>query len=1205
VTINLASPFPTITLDGLTIDASNAGVILDGSSIAITTANGLQIHGADGIVVKGLQVINFPDDGIEIAGGAQNVIIGGDRTVGAGLLGEGNLISGNGDDGIYLAGATTAWNTIEGNYIGTNRQGTAAFGNSDDGIHISLGTHDNTIGGSSEGRRNLISGNNEDGVFVTGAGTTNNTLAGNLIGTDASGASPLPNVDDGVHISQGASANTIGGTSAAERNIISGNSDDGVYLTGAGTQSNQVMGNHIGVSVTGAEALANLDNGVYISEGASGNVIGGTVDGAGNVISANGYKGILIVSADTWGTEVIGNLIGTNAAGDSALGNTWDGIEIAGYAHDNRVGGTTANERNVLSGNGSNGIIIIGGAHHNEVQGNLIGTDSTATFAIGGQPNGGVDLADGAQYNTIGGPTAAERNIISGNGVDGIFVEGAETQFNTIQGNFIGTDLSGSAAIPNNPWGLFILNTASNNLIAENLIRGNLGHGMEITFGATANEIRENEVRQNGGAGIHLTSGVSQHQVISNTITGNGRAGVWMEDGCIQNELASNLIYDNAESGIQLDGMANGAISAPELTALTTETITGTASPGARIEFFSDDDDEGRVFEGYVLADGSGAFVFDKPGGFSGPNVAATSTDPDGNTSGFSRPLHFLWTLLLFLSGDNDLEQAMVDTFDGLVAAGPSPRANVLVLMDRYTSTTAYSGTVLYDVTWGEAVSLLAAVTSAGERNMGDGQTLTDFVDWGRAHYPARYVFLAIVDHGGGWAPSPYVGTGALPPHERTWMGGGSGLSWDFTSGHDYLESPEIRQTMAAITNDGADPLDVVFYDTCLMGLTEVAYQIQEYATFFVSSQNIGWAPIGSQHRYVRLIRGIEPDTTPRRLAEQMVQSYADGMPPELHPFTISAVDLAQLPEVANTAHGLAVAISNTLTNHASTDVLYDTYFASQKFDYDSDFVLEPATDGLVDLYDFALNASQQFTDPEVIAAAQSVTAAISLAVVAEEHRSGAPWLLPMQMWGLTDAHGLSAFLPLGEDLELPIVVTETSGFAPGEVLTRNLRLRDSYTDAQLRFVADTSWDSLIHLYYDLTASPVPTDTTVGPAEGLISPDVTSPRTTISVSGPLTVGQTITVTWISTDTQSGVLSASLWHRPYQGEWMTVGSPQSGSSGVFSFTLFEQCLNDFAVQATDEAGNVEPIENESNEASINVQPCSLIYLPLVEKSKMSP
>lgn len=1213
VTISLQTALPELSQDSVTVDASNAGVVLDGSAITDTEKNGMRINGATGVVIKGLQILHFPDDGIEVRNRAQKLVIGGSRYAGLSPLGEGNLLSGNGDDGlfitgthtsgivikgnlvssngmgsptgdgIYIAGPDTSGVIVEGNTIGVNPQGTGSQGNADDGIHISLGAHRNVIGGSTFAQRNLIGGNGSDGVFLT-MGAMSNTVCGNYIGTDASGTLSIPNGDDGVHLSQGVHHNRIGGTGIGEGNLISGNTGYGVYLRGVGTRANEIQGNTIGTSLNGSDALANARDGVHIAEAASENTIGGLVDGAGNLISGNGGNGVLIVGQETLSNHIVGNLIGTSADGDARLGNAGEGIKIDAASHDNQIAG------NVISGNGWNGLIIVGMAHHNLVYGNFIGTDKTGSFTVGGQPAGGIDLASGAHHNVIGGPTAAERNVISGNGVDGIFIEGGDTTSNTIQGNTIGMDGSGLVPVPNDPWGVFILNGAPGNLITGNLIAGNVSHGLEVTYSAMDSNIVSNTISTNGGAGIHFTEGAFLHRVTSNTIAGNNLAGIVIEAGCAQNTLTGNSIYGNGGQGIQLNGTISETVPAPVLTVVATDTITGTTVSSARVEFFSDDEDEGRIYEGFTVADASGVFSYTRSQGFAGPNVTATSIDADGNTSEFSLPAHLLWTILLYLNGDNDLEEYMFDTLTNTVESGPSPLANVLVLLDGYTTTTAYSETVSYDITRGRATVITSHVTTTGERNMGDGQTLVDFVVWGQNWYPAYHTLLAIVDHGGGWAPesSGASSSGAMARH-TDWFAGNSGLSWDFSSDYDYLDSQETRQAMADITEDGAEPLDVVFYDVCLMGMVEVAYQIKDYASFFVSSQNIGWAPLGPGGRYVRAIQGIGPTATPRDVAALLIQTYAEGNPPNGHPFTISAVDQAALITVTTAVDQLAVAISQTLVSPERASLLHEVYSATQKVDYDADFRIEAAGDGFVDLYDFAVQVSRRYTEPAAIAAAHAVTTALETAVVAEEHLSGSPWPVPGELWDLDDVHGLSIFLPLGEDLELPILITETSTITPDLVITRNLRLRDMYTGEQLQFVADTRWSDMIASYYEVVSSPVPTDVTDGPAGGLLEPDIVPPRTAITVTGVLSVGEQITVTWVASDTQTGVGGATLWHQPPGGQWASI-SAQTGSSGAFTFTLSEVCLNSFAVQAYDGAGNVEPFDGVFNAIVVKVRPC---------------
>src|SRR5262249_8379013 len=150
-----------------------------------------------------------------------------------------------------------------------------------------------------------------------------NVVQGNLIGTDKTGLAALGNHIDGVMIQTTATNNTIGGTSLAARNVISGNTSQGVEISDSATTGNVIAGNFIGLASNGTSALGNGGQGVYVHAGAQNNTIGGTAAGAGNVISANAGYGVELLGSTTstnvTGTLIAGNLIGTNAAGTSLV----------------------------------------------------------------------------------------------------------------------------------------------------------------------------------------------------------------------------------------------------------------------------------------------------------------------------------------------------------------------------------------------------------------------------------------------------------------------------------------------------------------------------------------------------------------------------------------------------------------------------------------------------------------------------------------------------------------------------------------------------------------------------------------------------------------------------------------------------------------------------------------------------------------------
>ncbi|MFQ5575981.1 MAG: beta strand repeat-containing protein, partial [Anaerolineae bacterium] len=429
--------------DSLTIDASSAGVILDGSGTPSGTV-GLQINGAIGVVIKGLQVLNFPNVGINITNGAKYNLIGGvNAAQGSGCAGDCNLISGNGDDGVLMADNGTMSNTISGNYIGTDISGMVAIANAGVGVWIGNGAQANFIGGSTPGERNLISGNLSDGVSINDSGTMSNTVSGNYIGVNISGTTAISNAFNGVIILSGASNNLIGGSTPGEGNLISGNGDSGVSLSDSGTMSNTVRGNYIGTDVSGTSPLGNNWDGVFIGNDASFNTV------EDNLISGQARVGVSLNGQGnaSQGNVVRNNFIGTDAAGTAAVGNGWNdpytAVEVY-YTADNII------EDNLISGNYGAGIVIQGiTSTGNIARGNTIGLNISRTTAI---PNGnnGVRLENGANGNTIGGVNAAQGsgcagdcNLISGNGDNGVELSGSGVSSNTVRGNWIGPYVGG------------------------------------------------------------------------------------------------------------------------------------------------------------------------------------------------------------------------------------------------------------------------------------------------------------------------------------------------------------------------------------------------------------------------------------------------------------------------------------------------------------------------------------------------------------------------------------------------------------------------------------------------------------------------------------------------------------------------------------------------------------------------------------------
>ncbi len=255
-------------------------------------------------------------------------------------------------------------NRIEGNYIGTDPTGMQASLNGS-GVLITAGTG-NVIGGTTPEARNVIAGSFFSGIVLQGSGTTGNRIEGNYIGLNAAGDS-LGNGRHGVHILDGASNNIIGGVIQSARNVLSGNRSSGIAIQDSSTTGNRVEGNYIGLDASGTATLGN-GVGVSIDFGASGNIIGGAMAGAGNVIVGSSTSGVVIGGIGSTGNLVQGNFIGTNAGGDDNLGNSIAGVFISNNASDNTIGGIMEGAGNTIAYNGGDGVRLF----NNDTQGNRI-----------------------------------------------------------------------------------------------------------------------------------------------------------------------------------------------------------------------------------------------------------------------------------------------------------------------------------------------------------------------------------------------------------------------------------------------------------------------------------------------------------------------------------------------------------------------------------------------------------------------------------------------------------------------------------------------------------------------------------------------------------------------------------------------------------------------------------------------------------------
>lgn len=467
-----------------------------------------------------------------------------------------------------------------------------------------------------------------------GTPATGNVIAGNFIGTDVTGTAAVGN-STGVDLVQGGNTldNRIGGTAPADRNLVSGNVLHGVWVGGLG---NVVQGNYIGTTASGLAALPNQRSGLDVT--GTDCLFGGTAPGAGNVISGNGAFGIGVQGVDIHGDRIEGNYIGTDATGMAALGNGAAGILVKDmyYTSGIAIGGSDPGAGNVISANGAQGITLGVETGGDLVQGNFIGTNRAGSAAL---PNG----QDGLSMGNVPNETVLD-NLISGNLGNGIYM--ILTSGDRVQGNIIGTDITGTTAMGNLFNGILLDGSANNNLIGGtdpgtgNVIAFNGYHpylpplpGVQVLIGATGDAILGNSIHDNARLGIDLNPTNDIYGGVTPNTPGGPHAG--------PNDLQNYPVLISAVT-------ANGVLT-------ISGTLNSTPDTTFRLEFYSNAvggpsvgaapgtyNGQGKSFLGSteVTTDdaGNASFTFSPttplPAGET--FISSTATDPGGNTSEFS-----------------------------------------------------------------------------------------------------------------------------------------------------------------------------------------------------------------------------------------------------------------------------------------------------------------------------------------------------------------------------------------------------------------------------------------------------------------------------------------------------------------------------------------------------------------------------------------
>jgi parallel beta-helix repeat protein len=564
--------------------------------------------------------------------------------VGGAQSGERNVISGN-INGIRLI--DDKGSKVQGNYIGTDRYGSSQRANSM-GVYLQTGCINVMIGGNRlTGEGNVISYNGADGVYISNS--SGNSICGNIIGLSANQSSPGPNAV-GVDLYNSPN-NQIGLPLSGYGNIISGNTNYGVVVTGTSTGV-KVQNNLIGIN----DSSAVYGNNVGVHTNGGNIYLGGrqaAVFNERNVISGNLTAGIWL---QTSGNTVCGNIIGLNLAGTSALSNTV-GLRIMGDG--NYIGGpndATAIYGNIVSGNTDAGITVDSGKG-NTLVGNWIGLDASGTIAIpnnmglrfnGGGVNPNWIGFSGAYRNVIIGTTYA---LVTGNG------------YQNISGNYIGVNALGSQVTS----GIGIqMNTVGRCMITNNIICSSGTETVSLN-GSFMNRFYQNwiNVLPNGQLGVCPPIAMKLVNSYSNYIGGFNQGnliagspiGVRLDDAaCIENGILANTICAFSTAGIDMAAGANRSKPAPVISladsgwvAGTTVDVSGTTVTNHYVQLFKAENRPGGYggslqYLGQVLATSHGFWsihLTDYYGGY----LCALAYDPMmGDSSPFSLNVLSNWT---------------------------------------------------------------------------------------------------------------------------------------------------------------------------------------------------------------------------------------------------------------------------------------------------------------------------------------------------------------------------------------------------------------------------------------------------------------------------------------------------------------------------------------------------------------------------------
>ena len=509
--------------------------------------------------------------------------------------------------------------------------------------------------------------------------------------------SPLPSITDALVVDATTQPGYLDSPLVDLKGELAGSNADGIDLSASGSTIRGIAISGFsgdGIAVSGSSNILIQDNviGIDSTGFVDGNRFGLRMSTAeanvidGNTISGNNASGVLI-DEKSRENEFTQNQVGLDFTGQFAVGNKGAGVLLRGP---NNVIGKPG-QGNTISGNGASGIVLNVSGSDSTIQGNKIGVGVSGSTAV---PNRSFGILIQSGRNVIGGnSTDGTGNQVSGNGRQGIVINGADATQNAIKGNLVGTDADGTSAVGNNSYGIYIIGASDNTIGGApgadegNVFSGNGASGMALA-GADNNQVLDNQFGTsidgssavaNSATGVFLFAGSSDNEIISNQIAGNLASGLVISGPATENNVVeNNLIGVNAAGTTTLSNGSFAVLLQAPNNLLGGSVVKGNLIAGST--------------RGVVLS-GPSAFGNTVAGNFIGTNIAGDDLGmPTGvqfaknaanNTIGPDNVIGFNATgiRLLGSSGSENRVTANSFTNNSIVAidlANPGPTVNDL-----------------------------------------------------------------------------------------------------------------------------------------------------------------------------------------------------------------------------------------------------------------------------------------------------------------------------------------------------------------------------------------------------------------------------------------------------------------------------------------------------------------------------------------------